>query len=169
MRRRFGVVYGPVLSWGIPVVAAMLLSLTSGGCTPKTPEDPRWRRPGTEFSALADGFVRTSADLTEKLNGAHTSGNFASISESAPALLVSLSDTVTKMEALVPRVHSNLTAIATEIASAGRAWVEAAGKALAAGLEGDAAAFAEASDMLNRERARINLSIRKWNVAIEAT
>ncbi|MER3520994.1 MAG: hypothetical protein C4317_01645 [Acidimicrobiia bacterium] len=60
-------------------------------------------------------------------------------------------------------MHQNLVEIASEITDAGKIWIGAAQDALDAGLASDAPRA-----VLDRERQRFNLGVRKWNVTIEA-
>jgi hypothetical protein len=163
--RRFGAGLGPVVFGGVVLVVVSFGLL--GGCTRHTAEVDRWRQPGLDFSHLGDRFISDSIEFTDQLNRAHQVGDFVAISESAGALILSLSDTVARMEALVPLVHPDLAPVAVEIAISGRAWTEAAATALRAGLAADPALFAETRGVLNREREKFNLGIRKWNLAIE--
>lgn len=167
MRGSCGTTAGPAITWGIVPLVVLFASAT--GCERAAVDDTPWRGPGIEFSALADRFLEDSGRLTDLLNRAHASGDFAAISESAVGVIISLSDTVAKMEALVPQLHTDLTTVAAEIASAGRGWTEATSLALRAGLASDAALFAETRGVLGRERERFNLAVRKWNVAVEGS
>ncbi len=170
MSNACGAFRGPAFLGQSLAVFFLLLSYvlpTACGKTTANSEYPT--RSGSEFSTLTDEFIEGSAGLTEKLNLGYSTGDFSAISDSAETLIGALSDTVTKMEKLVPDLHENLSPIASEIVSAGRRWLKAASDALRAGLSSDPAAFLEARSVLDREREAINLSIRKWNLAIDSS
>jgi len=152
---------------GCIAILLLVCSFFSACSNPTRVDDPS-REAGRKFSSLADSFIQSSTALTDDLNKALITGEFASIAGSATSRIITLSDTLSEMEKLLPLMHQNLVEIASEITDAGKIWIGAAQDALDAGLASDAPRFAQARAVLDRERQRFNLGVRKWNVTIEA-
>lgn len=153
---------------GASLAALAVALLLFQGCASPTTSDESEKVAGRQFSSLADRFIESSSALTQDLNTAFSTGNFVAVSDSVASRIITLSDTLSEMDALLSRIHPDLIEIASEIDAAAREWTHAAREAFDAGLASDAARFAEAREALDRERQRFNLGVRKWNVAIEA-
>ncbi len=151
--------------FGLALLALVLMVSTS--CAGRASVSPDQRRSGEEFTRITDEFIRTSGLVSDAIDRANAGGDFVPNADHAASLLLASEQTVSRMEQLTPSLHPSLADEASELASAARAWNAAALEAITAGRQSDAVAYAQAVSEMNRQRERFNLSVRRWNLAIQ--